>query len=74
MSVLLQLLGFDPGESDVKSSEVLKENIKDAIIVQRVKRSSMTNQVHLEFSNLVASKRLTAKQSAFLHMVWVMGR
>ena len=73
MNVLLRLLGFDPGES-IKSSEVLKENIKDAIIVHKVKRSSMTNQVHLEFSSLVASKRLTAKQSAFLHMVWVMGR
>ena len=73
MNNLLRLLGFDPGES-IKSSEVLKENIKDAIIVHKVKRSSMTNQVHLEFSSLVASKRLTAKQSAFLHMVWVMGR
>ena len=74
MSILLQVkLGFNPKDYGDISSEELKVKVETAILKNRVKRSHLTNGIHLQFVELVASKLLTAKQSAYLHFVWYMG-
>ena len=75
MGVLLQAeLGFDPGSFGNLSPEALKVKIETQILERQVMRSLLTNEIHLEFVDLVASKLLTSTQSAYLHVVWVMGR
>ena len=67
-------LGFDPKSPGDMSAEELKVKMETSILENRLKRSELTNGIHLEFVELVASKLLTIKQSAYLHVVWVMGR
>ena len=75
MSVLLHAeLGFDPGNCGDLSPEEMKVTIETLILERRVMRSSLTNGIHLELVDLVARKLLTSTQSAYLHVVWAMGR